>query len=64
MSNRNLLNTPASSATPAIFTNLLWGIRLKSLLQFSSGIHLAATGRDSPAIAPVSISTDPRLFLR
>jgi hypothetical protein len=58
------VNTPASSATPIIFTNLLWGIRLKSLLQFSSGNVTWQRLAGNPGDAEVSISTDPRLFLR
>ena len=58
------VNTPASSATPIIFTNVPWGIRLKSLLQFSSGIVAWQRQAGNPSDALASIRTDPRLFLR
>src|ERR1035441_151270 len=52
------VNTPASSAALTIFTNVLWGIRLKSLLQFSSGNVTWQRLAGNPGDAMVSISTD------
>jgi hypothetical protein len=33
-----LVKTPAANTTPMIFASLNWDVRLKSLLQFTSGI--------------------------
>ena len=59
-----LVKNPATSNTPTIFASLSWGVRLKSLLQFTSGNGTYRGSLGIPALALVGISTDPRLFLR
>jgi hypothetical protein len=58
------VNNPARSAAPIKFTNLPWGIRLKSLLQSTSGNVTWPRQAGNTGDAQMSISTDPRLFLR
>ena len=64
MSSR-LVKIPAANTTPIIFSNVHWGVRLKSLLQFTSGnVDWARKPGTPEHIADGCIDTDPRLFLR
>ena len=47
-----LVKTPASSTTPTIFASLLWGVRLKSLLRFTSGIGAWPRQPGDPGLCP------------
>jgi len=47
-----LVKTPATSTTPIIFASLLWGVRLKSLLQFTSGIGTQPRQPGDPGLRP------------
>jgi hypothetical protein len=59
-----LVNNPASSATPIIFTSLPWCFRLKSLLQLTSGNGAWLRQPATPNYVSMVMSADPRLFFR
>jgi hypothetical protein len=59
-----LVKDPATSTTPMIFASLLGGVRLKSLLQFTSGNGIGCGSMGTLTFTPLAMNTEPRLFLR
>jgi hypothetical protein len=57
-----LVRIPAANTMPIIFTNLFWNVRIKSLLQFTSGNGTRPREPgESTNNAPVVINTGPPL---